>query len=65
MVKQLSLFPNKRLITPVRFKCWYCGDYFPLSSIRHFDFMYPSGHVGVYQACNVCYSQIKDKGGVL
>lgn len=62
MVKQISLFPNKRLITPVRSKCWYCGEYFSLSSIRHFDVMYPSGHVGAYQACVECYERIKAAG---
>lgn len=62
MVKQISLFPNKRLITPVRSKCWYCGEYFPLSSIHYFDVMYPSGHVGAYQVCDACYEHIKEFG---
>lgn len=62
MVKQISLFPNERLITPVCSKCWHCGGYFPLSSIRHFDVMYPSGHVGAYQACADCYKLIKKNG---
>lgn len=62
---QLSFFKNSSTITPNQVRCWRCQEYFSFSKIRFFDCMYPSGHVGTYQACEACYRVIMANRGCL
>lgn len=62
--KQIDLFESvSSNIDKNLYRCWRCGDYFPLSRLLFFDCRYPDGNVGIYQACNKCYDVIALNGG--
>lgn len=62
--EQIDLFASDSAnIDKNLYRCWRCGDYFPLSELRFFDCRYSDGNVGTYQACNKCYDAIARNGG--